>query len=83
MSTVIFEATVGEEQVIRPPANLRIPPGELEVTVRPVAIAKAATSATDANKAVRASRVSLGRAIGIDNEAIDADLARQYEEATP
>jgi len=36
MDTVQFHATVGPEQVIRPPAGVSLPEGELEVTVRPV-----------------------------------------------
>ncbi len=34
MKAVKFLATIGEDQVIRPPAGISIPGGEVEVTVR-------------------------------------------------
>lgn len=34
METIQFNAVVGEEQVIRPPLGVRLPEGEIEVTVR-------------------------------------------------
>ena len=51
--------------------------GGLEVTVKPVRVmTPAAREAVNAR--LRQHRVSLGRATGIDNEGIDADLARTY-----
>ena len=35
MKTIHFNAVVGEDQVIRPPAGVSIPEGEIEVSVRP------------------------------------------------
>ena len=78
MGSITFQTTVSDEQVIRPPADVRLPLGALEVTIRPATNAMAATSVTLANESLRRCRVSLGRATGIDNEGIDADLARAY-----
>jgi hypothetical protein len=35
METIQFSAVVDQEQVIRPPSGIRLPQGEIEVTVRP------------------------------------------------
>jgi len=35
MDSIRFNAVVDEEQVIRPPVGVRLPEGEIEVTVRP------------------------------------------------
>ena len=78
MGSITFQTTVSDEQVIRPPADVRLPLGALEVTIRPATNAMAGTSVTLANESLRRCRVSLGRATGIDNEGIDADLARAY-----
>ena len=78
MSTVTFQTTVSDEQVIRPPADVRLPLGALEVTIRPLPAAKATPAVDAANQRIRHCRVSLGRATGIDNNDIDADLARAY-----
>jgi len=34
MDTIEFHAVVGQDQVIRPPAGVELPRGEVEVTVR-------------------------------------------------
>ena len=36
MDSITFQATVNDEQVIRPPADVHLPLGALEVTARPV-----------------------------------------------
>jgi len=78
MDSITFQTIVNDEQVIRPPADVRLPLGALEVTIKPVAKVAAPTSLDLANESLRRCRVSLGRATGIDNEGIDADLARAY-----
>lgn len=78
MSSVTFQTTVSDEQVIRPPANVRLPVGALEVTIRPVPAVLAKPAVELANEQLRRCRVSLGQATGGDNESIDADLARAY-----
>jgi hypothetical protein len=80
MNIITFRAAVDGEQVIRPPSDVVLPQGMLEVTIRPVAGDQTVSSAARAaaNERLRQHRVSLGRATGIDNEAIDADLARLY-----
>jgi hypothetical protein len=82
MGSITFQATVGDEQVIRPPADVRLPVGVLEVTIKPVTDASAPSSLDLANENLRRCRVSLGRATGIDNEDIDAELARAYGNGT-
>jgi hypothetical protein len=78
MDSITFQAVVNDKQVIRPPAHVRLPHGALEITIRPVTNATTATSVNLANESMRRCRVSLGHATGIDNEGIDADLARAY-----
>ena len=78
MGSITFQTTVSDEQVIRPPADVRLPLGALEVTIRPATNAMAGTSVTLANESLRRCRVSVGHATGIENEGIDADLARAY-----
>jgi hypothetical protein len=78
--TITFRAVVDGQQVIRPPEGVTLPQGVFEVTVKPIGgespVAPSAREA--ANARVHAHRVSIGRATGIDNEGIDADLARMY-----
>ena len=80
MPPITFRTSVNDDQVIRPPAGVTLPSGAIEVSVTPVvsgaAIAPAAREA--ANLRLRQCRVALGRAMGVDNNAIDADLARAY-----
>jgi hypothetical protein len=78
MDSITFQTVVSDDQVIRPPADVRLPLGALEVTIKPVTSATAPTSVDLANDNLHRSRASLGRATGIDNEGIDADLARAY-----
>jgi hypothetical protein len=35
MKTIQFNAVIDQEQVIRPPSGVKLPEGEIEVTVRP------------------------------------------------
>jgi hypothetical protein len=83
MNAITFRTVVQGEQVIRPPADVVLPEGPLEVTVTPVARGlELTTSAREAaNARLRKCRVSLGHATGIDNASIDADLARVYGES--
>ena len=37
MQTIQFNAVVDDDQVIRPPQGVRLPSGEIQVTVRPIA----------------------------------------------
>jgi hypothetical protein len=82
MAAITFQAVVTEEQVIRPPADVQLPRGTVQVTVKPVAQGSETPepSRVAANERLRQCRVSLGRATGTDNEQIDADLARVYED---
>ena len=38
MSAISFRATIGPDQMIRPPHGVALPAGEFEVTIRPVAV---------------------------------------------
>jgi hypothetical protein len=80
MDAITFQTEVDGEQVIRPPADVVLPPGTWEVPLRPVSspIAPSTAARDTANARLRQHRVSLGHATGIDNESIDADLARLY-----
>lgn len=83
MDEITFEALVDTEQVIRPPADVVLPEGPMEVTVRPVRQRRDSRPMTreEANARLRQCRVSIGRETGIDNEGIDADLVRAYANA--
>ena len=83
MTFITFETTVGDEQVIRPPADVRLPPGALEVTIRTLPKATGLTPVDSANESLRRCRAALGHATGIDNDGIDADLARGYADGNP
>lgn len=80
--TITFQAEINSEQIIRPPADVVLPEGTLQVTVKPVLPlgTSAALSRDAANARLRKSRVCVGEATGIDNEQIDADLARAYRD---
>jgi hypothetical protein len=80
MDAITFRAIIDGEQVIRPPAGVVLPQGPIYVIVAPIKeLAILSTAARDAaNARLRQHRVSLGHATGTDNEAIDADLAREY-----
>ena len=83
MATITFRTIVDGEQVIRPPRDVVLPQGALEVTVKPAANAASAKSSREAaNERLRRHRSSLGQATGTDNEAIDADLARSYDDSS-
>ena len=80
MDVITFQTVVDGEQVIRPPADVTLPQGTLEVTIKPVrgATGTSPLAREAANARLRQHRVSLGRATGTDNEGIDADLARVH-----
>ena len=78
MDSITFQATIQDDQVIRPPTGVRLPQGTLQVTVTPVVSSRALASVAAANALLRKCRVSLRQATGTDNQAIDADLARVY-----
>jgi hypothetical protein len=81
VKTITFQTEINGEQVIRPPSGVVLPSGRLEVTVKTVE-PKSGSGAADraaANARLRACRESTGRSTGIDNEGIDADLAREYQ----
>ena len=84
MDSITFQTEVTDEQLIRPPADVVLPKGTLEVTVKPATLETATSSPSRdaANARLRRCRVSLGHATGIDNDAIDADLARVYGDPT-
>ena len=83
MDAVTFHAIVGEDQIIRPPAEVVLPRGDLEVSVKVVARRSGTPtlSREAANARLRQHRVSFGQATGIDNDGIDADLARVYSDS--
>ena len=78
MAPIAFQAEIDDEQVIRPPANIHLPTGVVEVVVRAIEAEPSAKAVKAANAALRLGRVSLGYPTGVDNEGIDADLAREY-----
>jgi len=82
MDSITFQATVNDEQVIRPPTDVQLPFGILEVTIRAATQPATRTSTASANDRLRRCRVSTGGATGIDNESIDAELARIYGRGT-
>jgi hypothetical protein len=75
---ITFETTINGEQVIRPPTGIALPEGVVEITVKRIGRVES-VSREVANQHMRQSRIATGRPTGIDNEAIDADLARHFE----
>jgi hypothetical protein len=84
MDIITFQTVIDGEQVIRPPADVVLPQGTLEVTIKPVpgGDGLSRTTRETANAGLRRHRVSLGRATGTNNEGIDADLARAYGDSS-
>ena len=69
-------ASANAYTILGPRQQLTVVP--FAVTATNATNATAATSVNMANESLRGCRVSLGRATGIDNEGIDADLTRAY-----
>ena len=56
MDSITFQANVNDEQVIRPPADVLLPLGDLEVTVRPLSHAATSSAVAAANGRLSAIR---------------------------
>jgi hypothetical protein len=72
MEEIRFIATIGEDQVIRPPAGVLIPGGEAEVTVRMVA--------TGAEPDIMADTRAMLLRLAAEAEALAPDLPSDMAE---
>ena len=75
MEEVRFFATIGEDQMNRPPTGVQIPGGEVEVVIRPV-VADEPVSDIDSMAEMRAFLL----AFAAEAEAIDAPLPSDLAE---
>src|SRR5262249_22917423 len=80
MDIITFQAVVTEEQVIRPPADVHLPRGTLEVTVKPVAQGSEPPDRRGPGATALWQQCGFpwARATGIDNEQMDGALAGVY-----
>jgi hypothetical protein len=77
MATIKFHAVVDKEQVIRPPASVRLPQGLLEVTVQPVP--PPATTDTDPLAQTRAWLLELAAQAEQLAPNLPSDLAEHHD----
>lgn len=82
MNAMTFETIVGDDQVIRPPSGVTLPPGKWEVTVYPVETGKPALTVEEANAAVRNARVSRPAMLTVE-EANAAIMKLRVAEGQP
>jgi hypothetical protein len=77
MDIIRFQAVVDQDQVIRPPAEIKLPEGVLEVTVRPVTPA----STADADPLASTRQWLLALADEAEKAAPDlpSDLAERHD----
>ena len=74
METIQFRTTIGEDRIIRLPAQLEIPPGEMEVVLTP--------SAAVENQRLRSLVARLANAaaeLDIDTAGLPRDLAENHD----
>jgi hypothetical protein len=82
MDTIKFHVVVNEDQVIRPPAGVCLPQGELEVTVRSLPVPQASPSSEDNSDPLAATRSwLLDIATEVERAApgLPADLAERHD----
>ena len=76
MDTIQFQAVVGAEQVIRPPAGVHLPRGTLEVTVR---VASAEQDAADPLAPTRDWLLAVAADAERAGPDLPADLAEHHD----
>jgi hypothetical protein len=74
MDSITFEAVVGEDQVIRPPSGVVLPPGAIEVTIKPLP-----QNGDDPLATTRAWLVGLARECERIAPGLPSDLAANHD----
>jgi hypothetical protein len=74
MESITFETVVGEDQVIRPPSGLVLPPGAFEVTIKPLT-----QNGDDPLASTRAWLVHLARESERISPHLPSDLAANHD----
>ena len=74
MSALTFQAMVGEDQILRPPADVILPKGQVEVTVRPLPAAS-----TEPIDKTRSWLLGLARESERLAPDLPTDLAEQHD----
>ncbi len=77
MESIHFETTVGHDRIIRAPANVPLPEGIVEVTIRPVVAATACTS--DSSASSRLWLLELAAESERSAPALPADMAEHHD----
>jgi len=77
MKPIQFETIVGSDRVIRPPANVTIPEGVLEVTIRP--LQPPTTTASDAPSSARAWLLACAAEAEQSAPNLPCDLAEHHD----
>jgi hypothetical protein len=75
MNAIHFNAVVGVDQVIRPPAGVALPEGEIEVMVRP----RAPEPATDSLASTRSWLLALAEDAEKSPSDLPADMAINHD----
>jgi hypothetical protein len=78
MSIVRFTGEVLPDGTIQPPEGIRLAPGKAEVVVATAEVGAAPNSLRSFAGAIRSGDVH-----SADNDRIDADLARAYDDSHP
>jgi hypothetical protein len=79
MNEVRFLAVVGDDQVIRPPAGVLIPGGEVEVTVRTTVVAAPSSEEEDV-ESLRDWLLGLAKeAEAIEGPPLPSDMAENHD----
>jgi hypothetical protein len=75
MKAIQFNATVGADQVIRPPAGVALPVGEMEVSVRP----RDASQPTDPIAATRSWLLQLAEEAELAQPDLPSDMSINHD----
>ncbi|WP_435008830.1 hypothetical protein P12x_000079 [Tundrisphaera lichenicola] len=78
MTEIKFQAVVGKDQVIRPPAGVSIPDGEVEVTVRATTEVLAVTTG-DAMAETRAWLLAMAAEAEAITDHLPDDMAENHD----
>jgi len=83
MQEVRFFATIGEDQMIRPPSGVSIPGGEVEVVIRPIVTAQpvVGTEVDEEDSIASLRNMLLAIAAGAERIAppLPSDMARNHD----
>lgn len=86
MDTISFQALIGPDAVIRPPAGVQLPAGTVEVTVRPVSVNNSVDQNSNSgatlepdSKSTRERLLAIIRQIEREAPGLPRDLAENHD----